>query len=82
MKYNRVYLYSDFEYTKTLFTCIALSSNLEAVPGITLPPTALPIRPDVIGLPPTAEFNREKGRAPKQQKINFLDILRSKYNTT
>ena len=45
-------------------TCIAFSSSLEAVPGITLPPTALPIRPDVIGRPPTAEFSRENGRFP------------------
>ena len=37
------------------------------------PPTALPIRPDVIGLPPTAEFIRENGRFPVIEKI-WIDI--------
>jgi hypothetical protein len=54
--------------TTMILTCIALSSSLDAVPGITRPPTALPIRPDVIGLPPTAEFIREKGRFPVSMK--------------
>ena len=51
-----------------ILTCIALSSSLDAVPGITRPPTALPIRPDVIGLPPIAEFIREKGLFPVIKK--------------
>ena len=56
-------------------TSMALSSSREAVPGITRdapPPTALPIRPDVIGLPPIAEFMRENGRLPIQIKYLYF----------
>ena len=45
-------------------TCIALSRSRDAVPGTTRLPMALPILPDVIGLPPIAEFIRENGLLP------------------
>ncbi len=56
---------------------MALANNLDAVPGTTRdpPPTALPILPDVIGLPTTvAELIRENGRL-----AFILDIKKQNY---
>ena len=57
---------------------MALSSRRDAVPGTMRdapPPTALPILPDVIGLPPTAaELIREKGRLPNMSKKGIMEI--------
>ena len=51
---------------------MALSSRRDAVPGTMRdapPPTALPILPDVMGLPPTAaELILEKGRVARVLK--------------
>ena len=58
-------------------TCIALSRSRDAVPGTTRLPMALPILPDVIGLPPIAEFIRENGLLPMTKNSwNMLNVIK------
>ena len=56
-------------------TCIALSRSRDAVPGTTRLPMALPILPDVIGLPPIAEFIRENGLLPILKKLMIMLVV-------